>query len=69
MRAGFFQGMGTNQQFTYAFSTVPQEIRTGEDIARPVPVEPGSERATIPLQPTPGSVRLTCWFQCSCTAE
>jgi membrane associated rhomboid family serine protease len=54
-----FQGMGTNERFTYAFSTVPQEIRTGEDIARPVPVELGNERATIPLQPTPGSVYLT----------
>ena len=30
----FLQGMGTNDRFTYAFSTVPQEIRTGEDIAR-----------------------------------
>jgi membrane associated rhomboid family serine protease len=55
----FLQGMGTNEQFTYAFSTVPQEIRTGEDVARPVPVQVGDERATIPLQPTPGSVYLT----------
>jgi membrane associated rhomboid family serine protease len=55
----FLQGMGTNEPFTYAFSTVPQEIRTGEDIARPVPVELGNERATIPLQPTPGSVYFT----------
>ena len=55
----FLQGMGGNQRFTYAFSTVPQEIRTGEDIARPVPVELGEERTTIPLQPTPGGVYLT----------
>src|SRR5918994_1955962 len=55
----FLQGLGTNEQFTYAFSTVPQEIRTGEDVARPVPVQVGDERATIPLQPTPGSVYLT----------
>jgi membrane associated rhomboid family serine protease len=54
-----FQGMGANERFTYAFSTVPQEIRTGEDVARPVPVELGNERATIPLQPTPGSVYIT----------
>src|SRR5688500_4059032 len=52
----FLQGMGTNERFTYAFSTVPQEIRTGEDVARAVPVELGDERVTIPLQPTPGSV-------------
>jgi membrane associated rhomboid family serine protease len=51
--------MGTNERFTYAFSTVPQEIRTGEDIAREVPVELGGEQGTIPLQQTPGSVYLT----------
>jgi membrane associated rhomboid family serine protease len=55
----FLQGMGTNEQFTYAFSVVPEEIRTGEDIARPVPVRVGDETATIPLQPTPGHVYLT----------
>ena len=55
----FFQGLGTNEPFTYAFSTVPQEIRTGEDVARHVPVELGGETGTIPLQPTPGSVYLT----------
>ena len=27
-----FQGIGTNEQFTYAFSTVPLEIITGQDI-------------------------------------
>ena len=27
-----FQGIGTNDRFTYAFSTVPQEIVSGEDI-------------------------------------
>ena len=53
------QGLGTNERFTYAFSTVPQEIRTGEDIARSVPVELGDEQTSIPLQPTPGSVYLT----------
>jgi len=53
------QGMGTNERFTYAFSTVPQEIRTGEDIARDVTVDLGGERGTIPLQPTPGGVYLT----------
>jgi membrane associated rhomboid family serine protease len=55
----FLQGFGTNEQFTYAFATVPEEIRTGEDIARPVPIQVGDETATIPLQPTPGSVYLT----------
>ena len=55
----FLQGMGTNERFTYAFSTVPQEIRTGTDVAGRVPVEFGGETETIPLQPTPGSVYLT----------
>ena len=50
------QGFGTNDEFTYAFSVVPEEIRTAEDIARPVPVEIGGERASIPLQHTPGHV-------------
>jgi rhomboid family protein len=54
-----FQGLGTNERFTYAFSTVPEEIRTGVDITKPVQVEFGDERATIPLQPTPGPVYLT----------
>ncbi|HJQ71436.1 MAG TPA: rhomboid family intramembrane serine protease [Blastocatellia bacterium] len=35
----FLQGLGSNERFTYAFSTVPREIVTGEDVARPVPVE------------------------------
>jgi membrane associated rhomboid family serine protease len=55
----FLQGMGTNEQFTYAFSTVPQEIRTGQDVARVVAIEVGGERGTIALGPTPGSVYLT----------
>lgn len=55
----FLQGLGTNERFTYAFSTVPEEIRTGVDVERPVRVEIGDETATIPLQPTPGPVYLT----------
>jgi membrane associated rhomboid family serine protease len=55
----FLQGLGTNEQFTYALSVVPEEIRTAEDIARPVPVEIGDETTRIPLQPTPVHVYLT----------
>ena len=55
----FLQGLGTNERFTYAFSTVPQEIRTGDDIAGKVPVQIGGDAASIPLQPTPGSVYFT----------
>ncbi len=53
------QGMGTNERFTYAFSTVPQEIATGEDVAQTVRIEAGGESADIPLQPTPGTVYFT----------
>ncbi|MEJ7711425.1 MAG: rhomboid family intramembrane serine protease [Pyrinomonadaceae bacterium] len=55
----FLQGLGGNDQFTYAFSTVPEEIRTGTDIDRPVPTLIGTERVSIDLQPTPVSVYLT----------
>jgi membrane associated rhomboid family serine protease len=54
-----FQGLGTNDGFTYAYSVVPEEIRTGEDIARPVPVQVGDQTVQIPLQPTPIPVYLT----------
>lgn len=32
------QGFGTNETFTYAFSLVPQEITTGQDIVARIPV-------------------------------
>ena len=43
----FLQGMGSDEKFTYAFSTVPAEILTGKDIATGV------------LEPTPVPVYLT----------
>jgi membrane associated rhomboid family serine protease len=57
------QGMGENHRFTYAFSTVPQEIVTGRDIV----TQPGTvtdpatgARFRMPgLEPTPLSVYLT----------
>jgi membrane associated rhomboid family serine protease len=59
----FFQGLGSNDRFTYAWSTVPAEIVSGQDITtrdRVVRVEPTDQRIQIPgLQPTPGSVYLT----------
>jgi membrane associated rhomboid family serine protease len=55
----FLQGMGSNERFTYSFSVVPEEIRTGRDIAQPVRIELGNQADTIPLQPTPGSVYFT----------
>ncbi|MGH9968006.1 MAG: rhomboid family intramembrane serine protease [Pyrinomonadaceae bacterium] len=59
----FLQQLGTNDRFTYAFSTVPQEIISGRDIAtsdrvieHPVT---GQELLVPGLQPTPLSVYLT----------
>ena len=58
----FLQGLGSNDGFTYAFSTVPQEIVTGQDIDRPVSIQDpvsGNPVGRIDLQPTPISVYLT----------
>src|SRR5262245_52920819 len=58
----FFQGLGSNELFTYAFSTVPQEIATGEDLVRSVVIrDPTTDQVVgkINLQPTPLSVYLT----------
>lgn len=61
-----FQGMGTNEKFTMAFSTVPAEITSGKDLVTDdrvveMPSATGrAERVTVPgLQPTPVSVYLT----------
>jgi membrane associated rhomboid family serine protease len=56
-----FQGIGSNDSFTYAWSTVPAEIMTGQDIDRPVVVTSptGGTVGRINLEPTPGSVYLT----------
>jgi membrane associated rhomboid family serine protease len=59
----FLQGMGTNDQFTYAFSTVPREILTGRDVVtadRTIEDPLSGQTFRAPgLQPTPGSVYLT----------
>src|SRR5215813_9149253 len=58
-----FQKFGTDVKFTYAFSTVPQEIASGKDVVtddRTVEDPDSGEQYTVPgLQPTPGSVYLT----------
>jgi membrane associated rhomboid family serine protease len=62
----FLQQLGTNEKFTMAFSTVPQEIITGRDVRTPdkVVVHPqtGQEILLPGLQPTPFSVYLTLLF-------
>ena len=57
----FAQGLGNNNRFTYAFSTVPQEIITGRDVTtgNRVVQYAGQEIVIPGLQPTPVSVYLT----------
>ncbi|MGI9067521.1 MAG: rhomboid family intramembrane serine protease [Pyrinomonadaceae bacterium] len=62
----FLQQLGTNERFTYAFSTVPAEIVSGRDISTPdriVEHPVTGQQLLIPgLQPTPLSVYLTLIF-------
>ena len=56
------QGLGSNERFTYAFSTVPAEIVTGRDVAEPVTIKDpvsGEVAGTVQLEPTPIPVYLT----------
>jgi membrane associated rhomboid family serine protease len=59
----FFQGLGTNEKFTYSFSTVPEEIITGRDIVTEDKIfqDPisGNHYRISGLQPTPVSVYIT----------
>jgi rhomboid family protein len=59
----FLQGCGTNQKFTYAYSTVPAEILTGKDIVTPTKKYEGPNTGEIytvyGLQRTPVSVYIT----------
>lgn len=58
-----FQGMGTNAEFTYSFSTVPKEIITGHDVQTADHIERDpetGERVKVPgLGPTPSPVWIT----------
>jgi len=58
-----FQGLGGNEKFTYAFSTVPKEIVSGKDEVsndRKVEHPVTGQEVTVPgLQPTPISVYIT----------
>lgn len=55
------QGLGANEDFTYAFATVPEEILSGEDIATEQQIQDpiSGDTFALPLQPTPVSVYLT----------
>lgn len=59
----FLQQLGTNEHFTYAFSTVPAEILTGRDAVTPTRILVDAvtgQRLQVPgLEVTPGSVYFT----------
>ena len=59
----FLQGLGSNDRFTYAYSTVPYEIVTGRDMVTPdrVVEHPATgQKIEVPgLQPTPLTVYVT----------
>jgi membrane associated rhomboid family serine protease len=59
----YWQDLGRNINFTFAWATVPAEILTGEDIvtgAKTIEDPITGEPITMPgLKPTPGSVYLT----------
>src|SRR3954447_613945 len=57
----FLQGLGSNDGFTYSFSTVPAEILQGRDIITSSrEIIYAGQRIEIPgLGPTPGSVYFT----------
>ena len=59
----FLQGLGSNEVFTYAFSTVPLEIISGHDVVTPsrIVTQPMTgQQVVIPgLQPTPFSPYIT----------
>src|SRR4051794_6094456 len=59
----FLQQLGSNEHFTYAFSTVPLEILTGHDVvtsSRVLVDAVTGQRLTVPgLAVTPGSVYFT----------
>lgn len=62
----FLQQLGNNDKFTYAFSTVPQEIVSGRDIKTPDDIVEhpitGQKLLRPGLQATPFSVYLTLIF-------
>src|ERR1044071_38858 len=57
----FLQGLGSNDSFTYSFSTVPAEILRGHDIVTPARegIYAGQRIESPGLGPTPGSFYLT----------
>lgn len=50
---------GTNTEFIYGWSVIPQEIITGEDLVSPAVVEVNGEEVEVPQAPGPTPIYLT----------
>jgi membrane associated rhomboid family serine protease len=55
----FLQGATGENQFTASFATVPEEIRTGQDVKGAVPITVGTQEGVIRLGETPSPVYMT----------
>ena len=53
------QGATGDNKFTSSFATVPEEIRTRQDIKGPVPIKVGTQEGVINLGETPSPVYIT----------
>jgi membrane associated rhomboid family serine protease len=53
------QGATGDNKFTSSFATVPEEIRTGQDVKGPVPIKVGTQEGVINLGETPSPVYMT----------
>jgi len=55
----FLQGATGENRFTASFATVPEEIRTGQDVKGAVPITVGTQEGFINLGETPSPVYIT----------
>ncbi|MDT4896525.1 MAG: hypothetical protein QOH25_1602 [Acidobacteriota bacterium] len=53
------QGATGENRFTASFATVPEEIRTGQDVKGAVPIKMGTQEGVINLGETPSPVYIT----------
>jgi membrane associated rhomboid family serine protease len=54
-----FQQGSSDNEFTYAYSTIPAEISTGTDLTTPQPITIDGQQYAIPQAPGPDPIQLT----------
>jgi membrane associated rhomboid family serine protease len=54
-----FQAGEGGDEFTYAYSAVPYEVTTGDDLTEPVPITIEGQEFAIPHEPGPSPIQLT----------